>query len=119
MADYEIGIAIALGLVTFFIFQASFLLAEKHWQLKMGLFYGALALGWATVFYGLILAQQFVPGTNIETAVTNAYYAYTVVGVLCVIYIGIRMFAYALGLMLGLMKRKKSHEEMQLEQQAW
>jgi hypothetical protein len=119
MADYEIALAVALSAVTLFIFLASILLDEKHWQLKMGLFYGALALGWTTVYTALILVQSVVPGSILETSVTTAYYAYTVIGVLCIIYIAIRMFAYALGMLLNLAKPKNAEGDMQSQEEAW
>lgn len=115
MVNFEIAAAIMIVTVMFFLYKASVELDERHWQLKMGFFYGALAIGWAGLNVVLRMAADSSASQLMQTAVTAAYGAYTTIGILAVIYLGLRFFMYAFSLLLGVARRK----ELSKEEQAW
>jgi len=115
-----IAIAIIFVAVLAVIIKASFSLDdEKHWQLKMGLFYGGLALGWAGLNLTLKMAEEFT-SQGFQNSLVIIYGAYTIIGVLAVIYLAIIFFRFTflkfLAIAKALTKQKDKDED---EDQVW
>jgi len=92
-----IAIALIIIGIIFIIFKASFALDdERHWRLKMGLFFGGLALGWSALNLTLRIAEDVGLSANFQRSLEITYGAYTTIGVLAVIYLGIIFFRFTI-----------------------
>ena len=115
MANFEIATAIMITAVIYFLYKASVELDERHWQFKMGLFYAALGIGWAGLNVVLRMAQDAAATSGMTQAITAVYGADTTIGVLAVIYLGIRFLSFTFHKFLAVANRKESEES----KQAW
>ena len=98
-----VAIALIVIGIVFLIYKSSIELDDKrHWQMKMLLFYGALTLGWAATNLTLRFAvDASFPALTIM-ALETFYYAYTIIGLVMVLYLGVKMFAYGLLMMTNI-----------------
>ncbi|KKN54746.1 hypothetical protein LCGC14_0588980 [marine sediment metagenome] len=116
-----IAIAILIIGIIFIIFKASFSLDdERHWQLKMGLFYGGIALGWAALNLTLRIAEDVGLTDNFQRSLEIIYGAYTIIGLLVVIYLAIIFFRFTFLKFLAIAKAlTKQKDKDEGEDQAW
>jgi Na+/H+-translocating membrane pyrophosphatase len=114
---FFLAIIIMISSVLGCIFLSSQKLDDTHWPLKMGLFYGSLALGWCLLGTVLSMVALVSGGTTLEKSLTTAYFAFTVVGIVCLIYIAVTMFSFALTKLLNTSKLKE--HESSGEDEAW
>jgi len=111
-----IAIAIIMAAVMFFVFKASIELdQQKHWILKMGLFYGALALGWGLLNFALRIITDYSSNPLLYRSVEIVYWAYSMIGIVCIIYLGIKFFVFTFYKALAVVRRKESKES----KEAW
>jgi len=117
--EFFMAVAILIGSVMIFTYKASQELEERHWIIKMMLYYGTLAMGWAAVNVALRMAEDRSPGSTIVTGLEIFYEAYTTVGVILVFYLGFRFFTFTFEKLRGIavaVTGKKNEEE---DEQAW
>jgi len=116
-----IAIAIIIIGIIAIIFKASFALDdERHWQLKMGLFFGGIALGWAALNLTLRIAEDIGLTANFQRSLEIIYGAYTIIGVLAVIYLGIIFFRFTFVKFLAIAKALTGQKDKdEDEDQVW
>jgi len=119
MAYFEMAVAIMISTIIYFLYKASVELNDRHWQLKMGMFYAAIGVGWAALNVALRMAVDASASGNMQTAITIVYRAYTTVSVVAVIYVGIRFFAFVLNKFLEVAKFVSGKKKVEIEEQAW
>lgn len=115
LSEWFIAAIIIIAGSMMFLYRGSIELDDKHWQFKMGLFYAALGVGWAGMNVIVRIATETDLTDGMRTAISNVYYAYSIIGILAVIYLGIRFFAFTFHKLLAVARRKETEES----EQAW
>lgn len=92
-----IAIAIILMGVLFFVHRASVTIPEKYWQLKMGMFFGAVAIAWASANIALRIAIDSARSASLQANLETFYLAYNTMGILAVLFIGLILLRVGFG----------------------
>jgi len=89
-----IAVAILVMGMIFILYKASVELDERHWPMKMGLFFGALILGWGALNFGLRLAIDNAQTAATQSNLETIYIAYLLISILAFAYLMITTIWY-------------------------
>lgn len=99
-----IAISILIMGIIFVLYKASVELDERHWPLKMGLFFGSIILGWAALNIALRMAIDIASSVELRSNLETIYTAY--------IFISLLAFGYMIIVILWyFFRRMKPSEE--------
>ena len=120
MVSFESSIAILVVFVLWFIYRGSVDLDEnRHWIIRMFLFYGAVALGWAALNLALVFASDGGASTLLYDSIQNVYYAYSIISIVLIFYIGWVFFSFTFFKLLDIAKILLGNKRSVEEDQAW
>ncbi len=89
-----IAIAILIIGVLFFVSKAAVNVPDRYWQLKMGMFYGSIAIGWTAANIALRIAIDTARSPSLQSNLETFYLAYNTVGIMAVLFMGIILFTF-------------------------
>jgi len=92
-----IALAIILIGILFFVHRASVTIPDKYWQLKMGFFFGAVAIAWASANIALRIAIDSARSASLQSNLETFYLAYNTMGILSVLFIGLILLRVGFG----------------------
>jgi len=120
VVSFEASVGLLIGAALWFVYRGSVDLdVDRHWIIRMFLFYGAVAMGWAALNLTLILVSDGGGSTLLFDAVQNVYYAYSIIGIVLVIYLGINFFAFTFYKFLDIAKILLGQKPSKEGERAW
>jgi len=120
VVSFEASIAVIVSFVLWFIYRGSVDLDEKrHWIIRMFLFYGAVALGWAALNLALTFATVGGASALLSDSIQNVYYAYSIIAIVLVFYIGWLFFSFTFLKLLDIAKIVLGRKPNVEDEQAW
>jgi len=106
-----IAVAILVMGIIFILYKASVELDERNWPMKMGLFYGALILGWGALNLALRMAIDNAQSAALQSDLETIYFGYTFISLLA--------FGYLIIVLIWYYFRNLSHKQENEEDRAW
>lgn len=92
MTDFGIVAAIILSTIIFVLYKASVEMDDRHWTLKIGLFYASLAMMWLAVQFAVQVAIDETASANVQSLLATFYVVNIYVGILAFAYLVIKIF---------------------------
>jgi len=117
--EWFMAVAILIAGVMVFTYRASQELDERHWIIKMMLFYGTIAMGWAGTNVALRMATERDSTSIIVTGLEVFYQAYTWIGIVLVMYLGLRFFVFTFEKLRGIASQVMGRKGDDEDDQAW